>query len=30
MDIEAKAKRREEVFPTDCEKAYEMGSKLAQ
>ena len=30
MDIEAKAKRRLEIFPGDCEKAYEMGARLAR
>ena len=30
FDIEAKAKRRQEVFPMDCQKAYEMGARLAQ
>ena len=30
MDIEAKAKRRQEVYPTDCQKAYEMGARLAR
>lgn len=29
MDVEAKAKRRNEVFPKDCQKAYEMGVRLA-
>jgi multimeric flavodoxin WrbA len=28
MDAEAKAKRRKEVFPVDCQKAYEMGVRL--
>jgi multimeric flavodoxin WrbA len=28
-DKEAKAKRRNEVFPQDCERAFEMGAKLA-
>ena len=28
-DPAAKAKRREEVFPRDCEKAYELGASLA-
>ncbi|MBQ9815293.1 MAG: flavodoxin family protein [Lachnospiraceae bacterium] len=27
---EAKKKRREEVFPADCKKAYEMGERLAR
>lgn len=30
MDIEAKAKRRRDVFPTDCQKAYELGARLAR
>ncbi len=30
MDSEAKAKRRREVFPTDCQKAYEMGATFAR
>jgi Multimeric flavodoxin WrbA len=29
MDVEAKAKRRKEVFPRDCKKAYEMGVRFA-
>ena len=29
FDPEKKAKRREEVFPEDCEKAYEMGVRFA-
>ena len=29
FDPEGKAKRREEVFPKDCEKAFEMGARLA-
>lgn len=29
FDIEAKARRRKEVFPQDCQKAYEMGVRLA-
>ena len=29
FDAEVKAKRREEVFPIDCEKAFEMGVRLA-
>ena len=28
-DPEAKAKRRQEVFPKDCARAYDLGSKLA-
>jgi multimeric flavodoxin WrbA len=30
FDIEEKAKRREVVFPQDCEKAFEMGARLAK
>jgi multimeric flavodoxin WrbA len=30
FDPESKAKRREEVFPLDCRKAFEMGQKLAK
>ncbi|AEG62050.1 flavodoxin family protein [Desulforamulus ruminis] len=29
FDPEKKAKRREEVFPEDCRKAFELGAKLA-
>ena len=29
IDADAKAKRRREVFPSDCRKAYEMGLRLA-
>jgi hypothetical protein len=29
FDAEEKAKRREEIFPKDCEKAFEMGVRLA-
>ncbi len=29
MDSEAKATRRREVFPADCQKAYEMGARFA-
>jgi multimeric flavodoxin WrbA len=29
FDPEAKAKRRKEVFPLDCVKAYEMGARFA-
>jgi multimeric flavodoxin WrbA len=29
FDVEQRAKRREEVFPKDCEKAFEMGVRLA-
>lgn len=30
MDADAKAKRRREVFPEDCRKAYDMGARLAR
>lgn len=30
FDAELKAKRREEEFPKDCQKAYEMGKRLVQ
>ncbi|WP_027366419.1 flavodoxin family protein [Desulfocurvibacter africanus] len=30
FDAQAKAKRREEVFPQDCARAYELGAKLTQ
>lgn len=30
FDPIAKLKRREEVFPQDCQKAYEMGARLVQ
>ena len=30
FDPVAKAKRREEIFPKDCEKAFAMGSRLAE
>lgn len=30
FDPVAKAKRREEVFPDDCKKAFEMGVRLSQ
>jgi len=29
FDPESKAKRRAEVFPIDCQKAFELGAKLA-
>lgn len=29
FDIEAKARRRKETFPSDCRKAYELGERLA-
>ena len=29
FDGAAKAKRRQEVFPMDCEKAFELGARLA-
>jgi hypothetical protein len=30
MDAEAKAKRRKEMFPEDCQKAYDMGVRFAR
>ena len=30
MNVEAKAKRRREVFPEDCQKAFEMGARLVR
>ena len=30
FDAAHKAKRRQEVFPQDCQKAFEMGARLAQ
>ena len=30
MDAEAKAKRRREVFPADCQKAFEMGARFVR
>ena len=30
FDVEAKAKRRKEEFPKDCQKAFEMGVRVAQ
>ena len=30
MDAERKKKRRKEIFPRDCEKAFEMGVKMAE
>jgi hypothetical protein len=29
FDVEAKVKRRELVFPLDCQKAYDMGARFA-
>lgn len=29
LDRDAKAKRRQEVFPQDCRRAYDLGAKLA-
>jgi hypothetical protein len=29
-DPEAKAKRRKEVFPLDCQKAFDMGARFAK
>ena len=30
IDVKAKEQRRKEVFPIDCEKAFEMGSRFAK
>lgn len=30
FDVDKKTKRREEVFPKDCEKAFEMGMRFAK
>jgi hypothetical protein len=30
FDPAKKAKRRKEIFPKDCEKAFEMGAKFAK
>jgi len=30
FDVEEKAKRREEVFPRDCDKTFEMGARFAK
>ena len=30
VDVEAKTKRRAEVFPVDCQKAFDMGVRLAK
>ncbi len=30
FDVEARAKRREEIFPKDCEKAFDMGARFAK
>jgi multimeric flavodoxin WrbA len=30
FDVEKKAKRREEVFPKDCERAFELGARFAK
>ncbi|AAK80473.1 multimeric flavodoxin WrbA [Clostridium acetobutylicum] len=30
FDVEAKKKRREEVFPEDCKRAYEMGASFVK
>jgi hypothetical protein len=30
FDPEKKARRRREVFPLDCQRAFEMGSRLAR
>ena len=29
FDVEARAKRRDEQFPVDCRKAFEMGARIA-
>jgi multimeric flavodoxin WrbA len=29
FDVEARAKRRDEQFPVDCQKAFDMGARLA-
>jgi len=30
FDVEGRTRRREEVFPKDCEKAFEMGARFAK
>ena len=30
FDVDKKAKRREEIFPMDCEKAFEMGARFGK
>jgi hypothetical protein len=30
FDVPQRIKRREEIFPLDCAKAYEMGAKFAE
>ena len=30
FNVEEKTKRREEVFPIDCEKAFDLGVRFAQ
>jgi hypothetical protein len=30
FNVEEKTKRRKEVFPIDCKKAFEMGTRLVQ
>jgi hypothetical protein len=30
FDLEHKTKRRKEVFPIDCQKAFEMGARFAR
>jgi len=30
FDASEKARRRNEVFPIDCQKAFEMGARIAQ
>jgi hypothetical protein len=29
FDVEKRLQRRKEVFPLDCQKAFDMGAKLA-
>jgi hypothetical protein len=30
FDVDKKAKTREEIFPKDCQKAFEMGARFAK
>ena len=30
FDVEARARRREEIFPLDCQRAFEMGARLVE
>jgi len=30
FNVEEKTKRRKEVFPIDCKKAFEMGTRIVQ